>query len=178
MLRCHPDQSSALLPPLSPASSILSDPPQPPNKRRRISISSLSEDEDDDDDEDKPLAARVAVNLAMDRPEMTARKAPAHRSGKKTSSMKSKGQTGFVSTPTRTGQDLLESRRVNGVRGHETKVKVEDKLDELQLTRLATGVTVDAGGPTSPAVRYQGLMLCLSLTSNAAACENTEGCNR
>ena len=152
VLRWHPDQSSALLPPLSPASSILSEPPQPPNKRRRISISSLSED-DDDDDEDKPLAARMTVNLAMDRPEMTARKAPAHRSGKKTSSMKSKGQTGFVSTPTRTGQDLLESRRVNGVHGHEAKVKVEDKLDELQLTRLATGVTVDAGGPTSPAVR-------------------------
>lgn len=36
---------------------------------------------------------------------------------------------------------------VNGVNGHllDAKVKVEDKMDESQLTRLATGVTIDAG---------------------------------
>ncbi|KAF8840527.1 Bromodomain-containing protein [Paxillus ammoniavirescens] len=36
---------------------------------------------------------------------------------------------------------------VNGVNGHvpDAKIKVEEKMDESQLTRLATGVTVDAG---------------------------------
>lgn len=36
---------------------------------------------------------------------------------------------------------------VNGVNGHlpDAKVKVEEKMDESQLTRLATGVTIDAG---------------------------------
>ena len=40
----------------------------------------------------------------------------------------------------------------NGVNGHEPRVKVEDKMDETQLTRLATGVTVDAGGASSATV--------------------------
>ena len=43
--------------------------------------------------------------------------------------------------------------RPNGVNGHGAKVKVEDKMDEGQLSRLATGVTVDAAGPASAAVR-------------------------
>ena len=44
--------------------------------------------------------------------------------------------------------------RPNGVNGHgAAKVKVEDKMDEGQLSRLATGVTVDAAGPASAAVR-------------------------
>ena len=43
--------------------------------------------------------------------------------------------------------------RANGINGYEMKVKVEDKLDENQLSRLATGVTVDAGRPVSPTVR-------------------------
>ncbi|PCH43625.1 Bromodomain-domain-containing protein [Wolfiporia cocos MD-104 SS10] len=38
-----------------------------------------------------------------------------------------------------------------GANGSEPKVKVEDKMDEGQLMRLATGVTVDAGGTTTSA---------------------------
>lgn len=45
---------------------------------------------------------------------------------------------------------------VNGVNGHvpDTKVKVEDKMDESQLTRLATGVTIDAGPSSMPHVSH------------------------
>lgn len=41
---------------------------------------------------------------------------------------------------------------LNGMNGHipDPKVKVEEKMDESQLTRLATGVTIDAG-PSSTA---------------------------
>jgi len=106
---------------------------------------------DEDDEEDKPLAARMGLNSTANRPEKTSRKVPAHRSGKKTSSMKSKDQTGQVSTPTSQGQ-AETNVKINGANGHKENVKVEDKMDESQLTRLATGVTVDAGGPTSPAV--------------------------
>ena len=35
---------------------------------------------------------------------------------------------------------------------HELPVKVEDKMDESQLNRLATGVTVDTGAAASTAV--------------------------
>ena len=39
----------------------------------------------------------------------------------------------------------------------ELKVKVEDKMDEGQLMRLATGVTVDATAPSSGTVSLQSL---------------------
>jgi hypothetical protein len=43
---------------------------------------------------------------------------------------------------------------VNGVNGHApVKVEEKEKLDKHQLDRLATGVTVDTGGQTSPIVR-------------------------
>ncbi|KAI0675237.1 histone acetyltransferase GCN5, partial [Trametes maxima] len=41
------------------------------------------------------------------------------------------------------------SRPLNGINGRDAQVKVEDKMDEGQLSRLATGVTVDAAGPAS-----------------------------
>ena len=43
--------------------------------------------------------------------------------------------------------------QLNGINGRDTKVKVEEKMDESQLNRLATGVTVDAGGTTHAVVR-------------------------
>jgi len=160
------EQSSPVDRPMSPASSVLSDEP-PPSKRRRLSSSSLSDAEedadgdadadadadadgdadadadDDDDDDDKPLAAQVAdLNAAVG---VTSRKAVTQRSGKKTSSMKSKPQT----APT--GDKRPEKNGVSNGRSPDLKVKVEDKMDEGQLTRLATGVTVDTG-PTSSAV--------------------------
>lgn len=35
------------------------------------------------------------------------------------------------------------SKRINGINGREPKIKVEDRLDEGQLNRLAAGVPVD-----------------------------------
>ena len=141
--------------PLSPASSELSDIP-PPMKRRRISESSLSDadeedDDDDDDEEDKPLAARMTVKSAPDaRPSKTT---TGKRSGKKASSMKSKAQTAPASIQPPSGREQDEMNgKTNGINGHDTRVKVEEKMDESQLNRLATGVTVDAGGTTHAVV--------------------------
>lgn len=75
--------------------------------------------------------------------------------------MKSKAQTAPVSVAPPTGREQAEMNgmgagKTNGVngygRGHEMKIKVEDKMDEGQLTRLATGVTVDTGGAPSGVV--------------------------
>ncbi|KAL4074221.1 Bromodomain-containing protein [Scleroderma citrinum] len=66
--------------------------------------------------------------------------------------MKSKSQTAPSAT-----DDVKPD--VRGVNGHatDTKVKVEEKMDESQLTRLATGVTIDAGtsGTTAPPPRTE-----------------------
>ncbi|CCM01133.1 uncharacterized protein FIBRA_03181 [Fibroporia radiculosa] len=145
--------------PLSPASSFLSDAfdaSEPPTKKRRVSFSSLSgNDEEEDDEEDRPLAARV-TNAVISATVNQSEKGPAarhargqKRSGKKSSSMKSKAQarTAPTTIPPPTDEEKAEmSRPADGANGHEMKVKVEDKMDESQLTRLATGVTVDAGG--------------------------------
>jgi histone acetyltransferase len=142
--------------PHSPASSILSDPPQPPTKKRRISTSSLSDaeeaafvaeavdDEDDDDDEeDKPLAARMAVMSSASRLEKSPR-APGQRSGKKIA------HTAPISLP----PPVLEQPQINGItNGHDPAVKVEDMMDESQLTRLAAGVTVDTARGATAGVR-------------------------
>ncbi|KAG2055785.1 hypothetical protein BDR06DRAFT_953620 [Suillus hirtellus] len=136
-------QSSPVDQPMSPDSSVLSDEP-PPSKRRRLSSSSLSDEDDDDDDDDKPLAAQVADSNAA-ATGTTSRKTVTHRSGKKTSSMKSKAQTAPM------GDKRPEKNGVANGRSSDLKVKVEDKMDEGQLTRLATGVTVDTG-PASSAV--------------------------
>ncbi|KAI0930495.1 hypothetical protein AcV5_007186 [Taiwanofungus camphoratus] len=153
--------------PPSPASSFLSDTfdptSEPPNKKRRISFSSLSEsDNEDEEEEDRPLAARAAS--AAKRRENGARKSNGSgarptgqkgqkghkRSGKQAFSLKSKAQTAPTSIAPPTEEQKAEMiRPTEGVNGHEPKIKVEDKMDEGQLMRLATGVTVDAGGTAS-----------------------------
>ncbi|CDO75344.1 hypothetical protein BN946_scf184966.g12 [Trametes cinnabarina] len=137
--------------PLSPASSFLSEiVEQRPTKKRRVSVdySSLSEEEEEEEEEEeRPLAAAtVAAAVA---PRTTANKsltkpgrATGARSGKQLSSMKAKAQTAPTNIPP------PEEESVNG---HEATVKVEEKMDEGQLSRLATGVTVDASGPASAA---------------------------
>jgi histone acetyltransferase len=115
--------------PLSPASSALSDPP--PNKRRRYSSSSLSDVDDDDDEEDQPLAARLARKTE---PQATT---PSKRGAKKGPGIP---------------KNSPPNPRVNGSSQDEPKVKEEDKMDDSQLSRLATGVTVDADSET---VRYR-----------------------
>ncbi|KAG5654384.1 hypothetical protein H0H81_003208 [Sphagnurus paluster] len=138
--------------PLSPASSVLSDPPQPPNVKRRRSTSSLSDaedDDDDDDEEDKPLAARMAAKTSA-RSEKTSR-APANKRGGKTPRGK-KAKKSHTSPTTVTPPEVEQTQMngmTNGVNGHDSKVKVEDTMDEGQLTRLAAGVTVDSGARAS-----------------------------
>jgi histone acetyltransferase len=114
-------------------------------------LSDADEDDDDDDEEeDRPLAARMAIKSA---PAQTSRMAPGQRSGKKGPSMKSKGLTAPTSLLPPVGQQQAEMNgKTNGINGHEMKVKVEDKMDEGRLTRLATGVTVDTGGRTPACV--------------------------
>lgn len=139
---------------------------EPPSKRRRVSYSSLSEsDLSSDDDEEKPLAA------SRTEPKEKAKKVPAKhggkgkkggktrakppaRGGKGMSSMKSKAQTAPASIPPPTDAEREDMERpaTNGTSRPDAAVKVEDKMDEGQLSRLVTGVTVDAGGAQSATV--------------------------
>ena len=74
------------------------------------------------------------------------------KGGKKQPSKKAKASTAPANIPPPTEEER-EEMRPNGVNGHgAAKVKVEDKMDESQLNRLATGVTVDTGGATATAV--------------------------
>lgn len=134
---------------LSPDSS-LSDAPPPPTKKRRTSQSdsSLSDAEDEEEEEeDRPLAARIPLSSS------SAKKVPAngsrtvgHRAGKKTG-MKGVSHTTVPSEqPHSAAEGSAMIGRTNGAAAHDTRtVKIEDKLDERKLSRLATGVTVDTG---------------------------------
>lgn len=150
--------------PLSPASSFLSEAfdgdGEPPTKRRRVSYSSLSSDSlSSEDDEDKPLARARAD---ADKPAAPARsgkgrkggkvRAKAQRSGKGPAS-KSKGHTAPAHKPPPTEAERAEMERPPPpAAAADVAVKVEDKMDEGQLSRLVTGVTVDAGAGATSAV--------------------------
>ncbi|KAK7005657.1 histone GCN5 superfamily [Favolaschia claudopus] len=139
--------------PPSSASSVLSDISAPPSKRRRVSFSSSSLSASDDE-EDQPLASRVGLKTGARSDKST--RAPAsksQRSGKKGPGMKTKGQTAPVSLPPPSAQEQEES---NGVVPPPPQIKLEDKMDEEKLTRLATGVTVDSGpGAPAPPVKQE-----------------------
>ncbi|OSD06821.1 Bromodomain-domain-containing protein [Trametes coccinea BRFM310] len=143
------DELGALVPsspdkhPLSPASSFLSEiVEQRPTKKRRVSVDYSSLSEQEEEEEERPLATAASHALAN-----KSRSKPGHatgaRSGKQISSMKAKAQTAPANIPPPSDEDLTN--------GHETTVKVEEKMDEGQLSRLVTGVTVDAAGPASAA---------------------------
>lgn len=142
--------------PLSPASSFLSEIVERPTKKRRVSVdySSLSEqDDDDDDEEERPLAAGVP-KPPEDKGRGKGGRATGARSGKGVSSMKAKAQTAPANIPPPNAEQREAMRAgVNGANGRDAQVKVEDKMDAGQLSRLVTGVTVDAAGPASAAVR-------------------------
>jgi histone acetyltransferase len=61
----------------------------------------------------------------------------------------------------------MESPVLNGINGHDPKVKVEDAMDEGQLNRLVTGFTVDATGSSNTAV--------CGISSNTSACIDQGG---
>jgi histone acetyltransferase len=118
-----------------------------PAKKRRVSSSSLSDaediDDDDDEEEDRPLAARITVGV---------RSVPGKRSGKQVPGKKSKKSHAALSGAPSTNNRPKTNGKVNGINGHETKVKVEDKMDENQLSRLTAGVPVDSVGRSSVGV--------------------------
>lgn len=139
---------------------------------------SLLSDEEDDEEEDKPLAARMAIKTGPEGSRKTTSKMTSgKRCGKKASSMKSKAQTAPAATQIPTGREQAElNGQANGVNGHETQIKVEEKMDEGQLNRLATGVTVDTGGTASTAVRNINLAPnCDFIQVLAAFCQNRKG---
>lgn len=172
MSRCVVPSESEEKGPGSPASSFLSEAfdgeGEPPPKRRRVSYSSLSSDSDlSSDDEEKPLAASRAeppaekpqkspVRNGKGRKGGKVRGKAQQRAGKSMASMKSKGHTAPAHKPPPTEAERAEMERPtapNGAAADGVAVKVEDKMDEGQLSRLVTGVTVDAGaGATSATV--------------------------
>lgn len=148
---------------LSPDSS-LSDAPPPSPKRRRTSASdsSLSEAEENSDEEDQPLAARMPRAAKTGPPKR--QENGIRRAGKKTGG---KGIS-MTSLPAEQAHSAAEGAakmtgRANGQMNHEAKVKFEDKLDDRQLSRLATGVTVDSGvaAPTPVRDSYRGASFML-----------------
>jgi histone acetyltransferase len=114
-------------------------------------------DEDEDDEEDKPLAARMATISSASRAEKSPR-VPGQRSGKKMA------HTVPVSLP----PPIIEPAQFNGINngtnGRDLSVKVEDMMDDSQLTRLAAGVTVDTAKGTTVGVR--NLLIPAVLWSN------------
>ena len=144
----------------SPDSS-LSDPSHHPSKRQRTrsgSVSSLSEQEEDEDDEDRPLATRVPnyQPVAMSSKIPLSPTRARGRGGKKGPSH------GVMKVPTEQPHASMDGLHLNGsarvVNGGvelEMRVKLEDRVDEGQLSRLATGVAVD-GGTTVPATSAVG----------------------
>lgn len=121
-----------------------------------MSTSSLSDAEeaafvaeavdDDDEEEDEPLAARMTATSSALRPEKSVR-VPGQRSGKKIA------HNAPISHPPPAGEQLQINGVTKGTKGHDPAVKVEDVMDENQLTRLATGVTVDTARATTAGVR-------------------------
>ena len=141
--------------PLSRGSSPNDEGSEPPTKRLRLS-------EEDDEDEDQPLAITTGrMNLpSSSRFENGARPHPFRRGGKGTSAM-STAQTAPVSIPPPSGIIRAEMNGETSFQStSEVAVKVEDQMDESQLDRLATGVTVDTAiPPSSSSVRYQSLSI-------------------
>jgi len=123
--------------PLSGGSTSTDEGSQPPAKRLRLS-------EDDDEDEDRPLAITARMNLpSSSRFENGARPYPSRRGGKGTSAM-STAHTAPMSIAPPSGDMRAEMNGEMSLQGtSEVAVKVEDQMDESQLDRLATGVTVD-----------------------------------
>lgn len=182
MLNARPDRFCSIIlqsePPVSPAKhplspdSSLSDVPPPPSKRRRTSQSdsSLSEPDEDEDEEDRPLAARMPRSTGATK--TNGMRAP-QRSGKKTVGVKTSGKNigkkiAHTSLPSEQPHSAAEGAkmngRANGIVPHELKVKLE--VDDKQLSRLATGVTVDTGGTAQTPVSHIILTLLSPLPSN------------
>ena len=129
--------------PLSSGSSPTDEDIQPLAKRPRLS-------EEDDEDEDQPLAVTARMNLpSSSRFDNGARPLPSRRGGKGYSAM-STAKTAPVSIPPPSGDILAEMNgEIDLHSASEVAVKMEEQMDESQLDRLATGVTVDTAVSSS-----------------------------
>jgi histone acetyltransferase len=128
--------------PLSQGSSPTDDDLQPLAKRPRLS-------EEDDEDEDQPLAVTARMNLpSSSRFDNGARPLPSRHAGKGCSKM-STAKTAPVSIPPPSGDILAEMNGEIDLQSAEVAVKMEEQMDESQLDRLATGVTVDTAVSSS-----------------------------
>lgn len=135
--------------PSSPRQRLLSQGSSPTDeglplaKRPRLS-------EEDDEDEDQPLAVAARMNLpSSSRFDNGARPLPSRRGGKGCSKM-STAHTAPVSIPPPSGDILAEMNgEIDLQSPSEVAVKMEEQMDESQLDRLATGVTVDTAVPSS-----------------------------
>lgn len=129
--------------PLSQGSSPTDDDFRPLAKRPRLS-------EEDDEDEDQPLAVTARMNHpSSSRFDNGTRPLPPRRAGKGSSKM-STGHTAPVSIPPPSGDILAEMNGEIDLQGaSEVAVKMEEQMDESQLDRLATGVTVDTAVSSS-----------------------------
>lgn len=146
-----PAPSSPSQKPLSRGSSPNDEGSEPPTKRFRLS-------EEDDEDEDQPLAITAGRmnHPSSSRFENGARPHSFRRGGKGTSAM-STAQTAPVSIPPPSGIIRAEMNGETSFQStSEVAVKVEDQMDEGQLDRLATGVTVDTAIPPSSS-SYPGM---------------------
>ena len=105
---------------------------EPPRKRQKMTgftLDDMQEDRDDDDDGDEPLASQIGPSRQP---------FSGHRAKK---GHKTQAGTAPASMLPPTGLALAE---MNGQITHEEpRKKVEEKMDEGQLNRLVTGVTVD-----------------------------------
>ena len=104
---------------------------EPPRKRQKTTSFSLDGvlEDGDDEDGDEPLLSQIGPSRHQ---------LAGHRAKK---GHKTQAGTAPASIPPPTGLALAE---MNGQITHEEpRIKLEDKMDEGQLNRLATGVTVD-----------------------------------
>jgi histone acetyltransferase len=129
--------------PHSRGSTLTDEGSQPPAKRLRLS-------EEDDEDEDQPLAVTTRMNLpSSSRLENGGARPHTRRGGKGMSAM-STAQTAPMSIPPPSGGIRAEMNGEIPLGGTtDVTVKVEDQMDETQLDRLATGVTVDTAMSSS-----------------------------
>lgn len=128
---------------LSQGSSPTEEDFRPLAKRPRLS-------EEDDEEEDQPLAVTARMNHpSSSRFDNGARPLPPRRAGKGSSKM-STAHTAPVSIPPPSGDILAEMNgELDLQSASEVAVKMEEQMDESQLDRLATGVTVDTAVPSS-----------------------------
>lgn len=148
---------------LSSPSSVLSDlPEQPPSKRRRITPAGENgkQEEEDEEDEDEPLATRIPFGTANKPLEALVRSSK-QRAGK---GLKMKGLTVPASIPPPTGNAQDQMNEQTMPHGNEPRVKIEDQMDESQITRLVTGVTVDTSEAVAMTVILFTCLYLLSLT--------------